>query len=181
MGNRRYLTAAMSDAFTIRPAMQGELVLLATIERDAQQRYRSVGYDYCADGPVRDPEEHLRAFEDGVVLVADAGEAIVGFLMLWPADGRAHIVEVSVRRAWQGKGIGRALFAAAEGWARVMGYDEMTLTTYLEVPWNAPYYRALGFAAFEPGDDRPELQAIQAQEAAWGYARWPRTAMRKAL
>ena len=171
----------MSDQFTIRPARFDELTQLAAIERDAQQRYRSVGYDYCADGPVRDPEEHERAFDEGIVLVADVGGEIVGFLMLWPADGRAHVVEVSVHRAWQGRGIGRALFATAEDWARVVGYDEMTLTTYVEVPWNAPFYRALGYAEFIPRDDRRDLRAIQALEAERGFARWPRCAMRKAL
>ncbi|MEZ5666884.1 MAG: GNAT family N-acetyltransferase [Alphaproteobacteria bacterium] len=171
----------MTGTHAIRPARADELALLPAIERDAQQRYRSVGYDYCADGPLRDPEEHARAFGEGTVLVAAADGALVGFLLAWPADGRAHIVEVSVRRSHQGRGIGRALFAAAEAWARGAGYDEVTLTTYLEVSWNAPLYESLGFVRFEPGPDRPELRQIQADEAAWGFARWPRGAMRKAL
>jgi GNAT superfamily N-acetyltransferase len=171
----------MARDFAIRPALAAELALLAAIERDAQQRYRSVGYDYCADGPNRDPEEHQRAHEQGVVLVAEVGGALVGFLMLWPCDGRAHIVEVSVMQAQQGRGIGRALFAGAEDWARAAGYDEATLTTYLEVAWNAPFYRHLGYEDFVPGDDRPDLLRVQADEAAWGFARWPRSAMRKRL
>ncbi|MGF1626944.1 MAG: GNAT family N-acetyltransferase [Alphaproteobacteria bacterium] len=171
----------MTEPFTIRPAVGADLPNLAAIERDAQQRYRSVGYDYCADGPNRDPEEHARAHAEGVVLVAESEGDLVGFLMLWPADGRAHIVEVSVMRAHQGKGIGRALFAAAEDWARAAGFNEATLTTYLDVPWNAPFYRHLGYRDFEPGADRPELLQVQADEAAWGFARWPRGAMRKRL
>lgn len=171
----------MSESVTIRQALFEELTLLASIERDAQQRYRGVGYDYCADGPVRDRNEHERAFRDGAVIIAETGSEAVGFLMLCPADGRAHIVEVAVRCAFQGRGIGRALFAAAETWARASGFDELTLTTYLEVPWNAPLYRMLGFEDFKPGDERPELKAIQAHDATSGFARWPRCAMKKAL
>ena len=171
----------MTRDFAIRPAVAAEPALLAAIERDAQQRYRSVGYDYCADGPVRDPEEHARAQAEGVVFVAERGGAVVGFLMLWPCDGRAHIVEASVLRAHQGRGIGSALFAAAEDWARAAGYGEVTLTTYLEVAWNAPLYRHLGYEDLVPGADRPDLKQVQANEAAWGFARWPRGAMRKRL
>lgn len=171
----------MTRDFAIRPASAAELPLLPAIERDAQQRYRAVGYDYCAEGPLRDPEEHQRAHDEGVVLVAERSGALVGFLLLWPCDGRAHLVEVSVMQAHQGLGIGRALFAAAEDWGRAAGYREATLTTYLEVPWNAPLYRRLGFADFVPGPDRPDLRQVQADEAAWGFARWPRGAMRKPL
>jgi hypothetical protein len=84
-------------------------------------------------------------------------------------------------RAHQGLGIGRALIAAAEAQAAADGHAEVTLTTYLEVPWNAPFYRRLGFADFVPGPDRPDLLKVQADEAAWGFARWPRGAMRKPL
>jgi GNAT superfamily N-acetyltransferase len=171
----------MTGDFTIRAAAAAELALLAAIEHDADQRYRTVGYTYCAEGPNRDLEECERAHAEGVVLVAEAGGALVGFLLIWPCDGRAHIVEVAVMQAHQGRGIGRALFAAAEDWARAAGYDEITLTTYLEVAWNAPFYRHLGYTDFTPAADRPDLLQVQADEAAWGFARWPRGAMRKRL
>ena len=171
----------MISGVKVRQARAEELCQLSAIEFDAQQRYRSVGYDYCADGPLRDAEEHRRAFDHGVVLVAETGAELVGFMLVWPADARAHIVEVSVLRAYQGHGIGRALFAAVESWARENGYAELTLTTYLEVPWNAPLYGSLGFSRFIPGAESPELTQIQADETAWGFARWPRCAMRKRL
>jgi hypothetical protein len=30
--------------------------------------------------------------------------------------------------------------------ARAQGFDELSLCTYRDVPWNGPYYRSLGFA-----------------------------------
>ncbi len=33
--------------------------------------------------------------------------------------------------------------------ARQMGYPAVTLTTFREVPWNAPFYTRLGFAMLD--------------------------------
>lgn len=172
----------MGTAFSIRHACAKDLSRFAAIERDAAQLYRTVGYDYCADGPVRSNAEHARALAAGMAHVADAqASGVVGFIIAWPADGHLHLVELAVQRAHQGAGIGRALIAAAEVRAREDGHAETTLTTYRDVPWNAPAYARMGYSAFTPGPDRPDLRAIQAGEAGAGFARWPRVAMRKNL
>jgi hypothetical protein len=57
----------------------------------------------------------------------------------------------------------------------------MTLTTYRDVAWNAPFYRRLGYREFAPGPDRPALLALIEKEAKWGFAARPRLAMRKPL
>ena len=38
-----------------------------------------------------------------------------------------------------------ALIEHVAGWARAHGSPALTLTTFTEVPWNAPYYERLGF------------------------------------
>ena len=57
----------------------------------------------------------------------------------------------------------------------------MTLTTYRDVPWNAPFYERLGDSVFKSGEDQPGLPALIEEEAASGFARAPRTAMQKTL
>lgn len=166
----------------IRTATEADLPHLPGIERDATQRYRTVGYDYCADGPVRDVAEHAAALWDGIVLVAEGSDGpLLGFAMVRPADAAVHLVELDVRRTAQGQGLGRRLIAAVEAWAIGRGFDELTLTTYRDVAWNAPAYARLGFETFDVGPDRPDLLAVQASEASEGFARWPRVAMRKRL
>jgi len=166
----------------IRTATEADLPDLPMIERDATQRYREVGYDYCADGPIRDMAEHVATLRNGTVLVAEASDgSLLGFAMVRPADNAAHLVELDVRRAAQGRGLGRRLIAGAEAWAIGRGLEEITLTTYRDVAWNAPAYARLGFEIFEVGPERAELLAIQEAEAAEGFARWPRVAMRKRL
>lgn len=53
----------------------------------------------------------------------------------------------------------------------------MTLTTFAEVAWNAPYYRRLGFRDLHAGELGEQLRVLRAQEAAAGLDAWPRVAM----
>ena len=53
--------------------------------------------------------------------------------------------EVSVRHDSQGNGLGRRLVEAAMEYAQSEGLRCVTLTTFAEVPWNAPFYERLGF------------------------------------
>ncbi len=69
------------------------------------------------------------------------------------------------------RGLGRALI---ENLATT-SIKPLTLTTFTNVPWNAPYYARLGFQPLEnPG---PELQEVRKREAEHGLDRWPRICM----
>lgn len=172
----------MAQEIKIRSGTQDDLPHLAGVERDAAQLYATVGYDYCVDGPVRDREECERALNDGAVFVAvSPKDEIAGFALAWRVDRAAHLLELGVSQQYQGHGFGRRLVARTEDWARQDGRREITLTTYRDVPWNAPFYNRLGYQIFEPEDFRPGLREIQADEARWGFAFKPRVAMRKDL
>ncbi|NUO59744.1 MAG: GNAT family N-acetyltransferase, partial [Hamadaea sp.] len=56
-----------------------------------------------------------------------------------------------------------------------------TLTTFVEVPWNAPYYARHGYRLLGEDELTSGLRAIRAREAALGLDKWPRTAMRRDL
>jgi len=167
--------------FSIRLAAASDIEPMRALERRAAQRFLSIGYDYCADGPVRDPEEHVRAMTEGVTIVAEAGGDLAGFAMAERLDGEGHLVEIDVDPLHQGCGMGRRLIVSVEDWAGGHGFVGLTLTTYRDVPWNAPYYARLGFTVFEPGPERPGLRATIAKEAAAGFAFAPRVAMRKKI
>ena len=48
------------------------------------------------------------------------------------------------------------------------GLRGVTLTTFRDVPWNAPFYRRLGFEVLDPEDLTPGLAAAFADEARRG-------------
>lgn len=166
--------------YTIRAGTGSDLPELGKIERDAAQLYRQAGYDFCADGPVRNDAEKMRALDTGAVFVACThGNELCGFVLLWEVDNCAHILELAVLRTHQDHGLGRRLMA--EAWASSRGFTEITLTTYRDIAWNAPLYERLGYFGFEPDTWHTGVAEIQREEADSGYAIKPRIAMRKPL
>jgi GNAT superfamily N-acetyltransferase len=98
----------------------------------------------------------------GTLLVALVDEQVVGFAHLVTHDGNAHLEQVSVLPTYGRRGIGTALVRAAMEEARWSGHDRMSLCTFREVPFNGPFYAALGFTestSLEPFQAR--LRAVE--------------------
>ena len=85
------------------------------------------------------------------VAVADDGRP-VGFIHLTTADDyyearpTAHIADVVVAREAAGRGVGAALIARAEGWAREQGFALLTLNVFSANGRARELYARLGFA-----------------------------------
>jgi GNAT superfamily N-acetyltransferase len=73
---------------------------------------------------------------------------------------------MSVRSDQQRKGIGRDLIRAAELWARSKQLTALTLTTFRDVPWNAPFYRSCGFELVNPIGYPMLLATLEAEREA---------------
>jgi GNAT superfamily N-acetyltransferase len=182
MGQYSGMTPEEPGKATIRAARPGELLLLIAIERAAGESFRSLGMDLVADDEPRTAEELQPYVEDGRVLVSvDAADRPTGYLLLDKVDGAAYIEQVSVHPAHARQGIGRALIEQAAAWARCQDLDSLTLTTYVDVPWNGPYYERLGFRYLTPDELTPRLRAIRDHERASGLDTWPRAGMRLSL
>ncbi len=82
-------------------------------------------------------------------LLAEAAGQPIGFILTEPLDDALFIVEVAVHQDWQHQGIGRMLLKQVIEGAQQMGYPAVTLTTFREVPWNAPFYTRLGFTMLD--------------------------------
>jgi GNAT superfamily N-acetyltransferase len=165
-----------------RTARGEDLVRLIEIERAAGESFRALGMDLVADDDPGSVEELSRYADDGRALVAvDADDVPVGYLLLDDVDGAAHVEQVSVHPESARQGIGRLLVEAAASWAAARGLCALTLTTYVDVPWNGPYYERLGFRYLTPDAETPGLRAIRAHERARGLDAWPRASMIRSL
>jgi GNAT superfamily N-acetyltransferase len=166
----------------IRAARADDVASMQALEKNAAQAFVFVpNHAFCVHLPVRTASEHAQVQRTGIALIMEIWGRPAGFLLVLPSDGRAHILEVAVALAHQRHGCGRRLLAIAETWALQCGFAEMTLTTFRDVAWNAPFYSRLGYSMFEPDEGRPELRAIIEDEAAGGVAQAPRVAMHKIL
>jgi GNAT superfamily N-acetyltransferase len=166
----------------IRPATAAELPALQDIERAAGAPFRDLGMPEIADDepPALDVLERFRGAGRCWVAV-DEREDPVAYLLAEPVDGALHIEQVSVHPFAARRGVGRELLTYAADRAREEGLTALTLTTFTEVPWNAPYYARLGFHTLAETDLTPGLREIRATEAEHGLNRWPRVCMRAPL
>lgn len=157
----------------VRRALPRDLALLPDIDARAESLFRVAGMD-LPDLPF--PLDALH--ESRAVFVA--GDPPVGFVQLDEVDGNAHVQELAVLPSHMRQGLGSALLDAACEWARENGYAAITLTTYAEVAWNAPFYEARGFVELE--ELTPELLEIRDWERDVGLdAIGRRVAMRRDL
>ena len=162
----------------IRLATTEDVPLLPDIERAAGHMFADIGMpEVAADAPLA--LEVLGAYaRDGRAWVSvDADDRAVAYLVADVVDGRTHIEQVSVDPSWSGRGLGRRLIDHAQQWAKDRAHDAVTLTTFADVPFNAPYYERCGFRVMEDSEITPGLRRIREAEAALGLDRWPRVCM----
>lgn len=164
--------------YRIRPARPGEGARLSAVEDDAALRFEEVGLRAAIEMPAYSADDYERSIGSGRVLVAVVDDdTVVGLALCSEVDGCAHLLELDVARAFQGRGIGRALLAAAAEWGRRRGHSRMTLTTYRDVPWNGPFYRRHGFVDLDDASLGTGLAAIRSHEVEIGLDEAPRLAM----
>ncbi|WP_067179889.1 GNAT family N-acetyltransferase [Microtetraspora niveoalba] len=116
--------------------------------------------------------------DPGRVIVA--GRPPVGFALLGQVDGLTHLDQLAVHPDQQGQGVGTRLIEAVCDAAAATS-DAVTLTTFRDVPWNAPWYARRGFEVLPPESWGPELRALVEHERALGLEIAPRVVMRKVL
>jgi GNAT superfamily N-acetyltransferase len=167
----------------VRRAALADAVALPAIERSAAQLFRlDPSLAWLADAEVPAAARHLLAIEQAYVWVAANSDGqLTGFVRAVAIDQHLHIEELSVSQAFQGQGMGRALVAAVIEQARAMQLNSVTLTTFRDLPWNAPFYQRLGFVALANVQaDRHLRDALQA-EVRYGFPAERRCAMRLPL
>jgi GNAT superfamily N-acetyltransferase len=169
--------------YAIRRARREELSRLPAIEDEAGRLFEGVVPLPDEDEDDPDPvEPFARAQAAGLLWVAaDAGDAPVAFAMFEELGGALHLEEIDVHPDHMRQGLGARLIDAAAAWARELGYAEITLTTFREVPWNAPYYERLGFRERPEAEWAPALRARVADEASRGLDREPRLVMSRPI
>ncbi|WP_394350068.1 GNAT family N-acetyltransferase [Streptomonospora sp. PA3] len=125
--------------------------------------------------PPDDPREVLR----GARWVLVAGEPVRGLAAVGVLDGAAHLEQLAVHREHGRRGVGTALLEAVCGLARSEGFGAVTLTTFRDVVFNAPWYGRRGFVEFPRPEWGPQLCAQWRREEEAGIAVAPQVAMRR--
>jgi len=153
----------------IRPAFDEDAASIEEIEEAADQLLISLFR--ATDWPAPDAATERLALP-GFLLLAEADGIAAGFVHVLDLDGHAHLEQVSVLPRFARRGIGRILVRAAMDEAAGRGHDDMTLRTYADVPWNAPFYASCGFTETDPDSDA--LRRLVAVEERLGLLEYGR-------
>lgn len=90
----------------------------------------------------------------------------VGFTLTSERGGTLYLDQISVHPDHGRQGLGRALMKRVEEDARDRGIKHVTLSTFRDVAWNAPFYRSIGYSeirAEKRADWMLELERLQAR------------------
>ncbi len=100
---------------------------------------------------LRERVARLAAQPDQLLLVAEWDGAVVGWMHaaeqeLFESGKRCEILGLVVDREHRRGGVGRALVAAAEAWARARGLPEVSVRSNVVREESHPFYARLGYA-----------------------------------
>ncbi len=112
------------------------------------------------------------------VAVSERDDTPIGFALARVVDGTAHLHELDVDPDHGRQGLGARLIGCLVAWARARGDQEITLTTFRHVAWNAPYYARIGFELVPAADIGAELRELMQREVEAGLDPNKRVAMR---
>ncbi len=165
---------------TVRAVRPDELERLRAIERAAGEAFRTVGMDDIA-GHEPMPAAELDTYRgDGRAwVVADATDTPVAYVLADVVDGNGRVEQVSVHPDHAGHRLGAELIDHVAAWAKANGLPAVTLTTFRDVPWNAPYYLRCGFEVIT--DIGTELAERVEEERTYGLDPALRVCMRRGV
>lgn len=164
--------------WSLRLARVEDAAAMPAIERAAAELFtHGVGLEGFDPDDTWEIPDLQRLIRRGHSLVAHVGETMAGFLVAQPFSRELHIWEMDVHPRFGRRGIGAGLVRAAQIDARNTGFRALTLTTFRDLPWNAPFYARLGFEEVTALDAHPRLAGELANEVDDGLPAERRCAM----
>ena len=158
----------LHDRYAISPALREDIDALISIDLAAGQLFAPTGLlpgDALQDHVP--PAVFEQAIDAGDIYKAhDALGTPVGFLLVSHRGGTLYLDQISVHPDHGRQGLGTDMMQHLFQLARQRKLKQVTLSTFRDVPWNAPFYKKLGFREI-PRKDMADwmlaLEHIQAQ------------------
>jgi GNAT superfamily N-acetyltransferase len=167
------LRAGQEGGIVIRWAEKEDLAGLVEVELAADRMFAELGIIFP-------PGTTMIEECDEPERVIVAGRPAVGFALLGQIDGLTHLDQLAVHPDHGRHGVGTLLLEAVCD-AAAATTTAVTLTTYRDVPWNAPWYGKRGFAVLPYEKWGPEMVKLVEHERALGIEVAPRVVMRRDL
>ncbi len=169
-GTLRQATLGFMLKTFVRQATADDLELLEAIENEADALFATV---FSIVGWQPAPSYADPSQQGGFILVAsdNPGSDPIGFAHVLGVPGGSHLEQLSVRPSAAHRGHGRSLVEAVKSESRLRGCKRVTLRTFADVPWNAPFYVSCGFIERGPDSDFLRDLSTAEQQRGLGYGR----------
>jgi predicted N-acetyltransferase YhbS len=168
--------------YRIRAARIEELPLLAHIEQSAASLFLNTPYAWLATAESLPLEFVQQQFQTELVWVAvDLRETVVGYAIAHEVDRTLYLQQIDVLPAHGRRGVGSALVNVICERARQQDYSIVSLSTFRDIPWNAPFYSTLGFCPVDESEFTDGFQQIRLKELAAGLQMASRVIMYRKL
>ncbi len=169
--------------FTIAANDPADIALLQAIERAANEMFRPLGLiPFPPEGAsVVTQATHESLIAAGQSWSAFVDDQPVGFVLGIRHPDSHYLAELAVDPAHGRRGIGRALVDYFCDEAEREGAGAVTLSTFRDVPWNAPFYRRLRFRDLPRAEMTDWMKQYEQNQIAGGLDVSKRLFMRKAL
>lgn len=161
----------------MRLATLDDISQIAPMERAASEVFREIGMNAIADDAPFSDDVLEKAVADQRLWVATEYGTLRAYLLAEFLPESLHIEQVTVHPDAAHRGIGAMLIQSVSGDARATALGKITLTTFENVPWNAPYYERLGFIDIDEAQWPVGIAEIVQAEKDRGLHAWPRVVM----
>jgi GNAT superfamily N-acetyltransferase len=154
---------------SIRLARAEDLTLLAAIEQSAAVLFENTPYSFLVSAEPLPLAFVQQRFYAGQVWVAvDRADTVIGYAITNEVDDTLYLQQIDVEPSYGRRGIGSTLIRTVCAWAKSHGYQVVSLSTFREIPWNAPFYAKLGFQSLDESELSPGFQQIRLKESEAG-------------
>jgi GNAT superfamily N-acetyltransferase len=150
---------------TLRAAAIADIPRMQQIEQDAATLFAGLDLIDTSEMATASISDHCNAIDEGLALVAEAEGRIAGFVIGDRYDADVYLYELDVSRDYQRRGIGAMLARGFIELARAHGAQTIFLSTFRDPPWNAPFYRKLGFEDVPREDYLSWMTEIEQRQA----------------
>jgi ribosomal protein S18 acetylase RimI-like enzyme len=155
----------LESGYQIRSARVEELPLLSHIEQSAAGLFLDTPYAFLVDAAPLSLDFVQQQFQAGHVWVAvDLDEKVVGYAIAREVDDTLYLQQIDVHPEHWHRGIGSALVNTVCDRAKQQGYRIVSLSTFRDIPWNAPFYSKLGFHPVNETELANGFQQIRREE-----------------
>lgn len=150
---------------------------LQAIEIRAGEIFRGIGMPDIADAPPTEDTVFQKAINEELLFVVTVNNVPAGFALMINHGDNSHLHQISIDHCFLGQGIGSALLLHIINVCHTIGYKYITLSTFIDVPWNLPFYQKHGFSRLPNDNLPPQLVAIRQHESDSGLIMSERTLM----